>query len=170
MEVPTLFRLIDPEGVPRIVMFSGKAGGVRVAYSEDEGETWAPLQPINTPGPSYGGIVTMGSMVALKDGSYMALFHDDGRWLRDPPEHPEGKVFEVYKVVSSDGGLTWSQPEVVAKHPSAHLCEPGALRSPDGKQIAVLLRENSRKLNSFVIFSDDRRPDLERAAGNCRVR
>ncbi len=28
-------------------------------------------------------------------------------------------------------------------------------RSPDGKQIAVLLRENSRKLNSFVIFSDD---------------
>ena len=155
MEVPTLFRLIDPEGVPRIVMFSGKAGGVRVAYSEDEGETWAPLQPINTPGPSYGGIVTMGSMVALKDGSYMALFHDDGRWLRDPPEHPEGKVFEVYKVVSSDGGLTWSQPEVVAKHPGAHLCEPGALRSPDGKQIAVLLRENSRKLNSFVIFSDD---------------
>ena len=155
MEVPTLFRLIDPEGVPRIVMFSGKAGGVRVAYSEDEGETWSPLRPINTPGPSYGGIVTMGSMVSLKDGSYMALFHDDGRWLRDPPEHPEGKVFEVYKVVSSDGGLTWSQPEVVAKHPSAHLCEPGALRSPDGKQIAVLLRENSRKLNSFVIFSDD---------------
>ena len=53
------------------------------------------------------------------------------------------------------GGLTWSQPEVIAKHPVAHLCEPGALRSPDGKQIAVLLRENSRTLNSFVVFSDD---------------
>ncbi len=37
----------------------------------------------------------------------------------------------------------------------AALCEPGALRSPDGKQIAVLLRENNRKYNSFVIFSDD---------------
>ena len=155
MEVPTLFRLVDPAGVPRIVMFSGKAGGIRVAYSEDEGETWSPLQPIDTPGPSYGGIVSMGSMVALKDGSYMAFFHDDGRWLRNPPEHPQGKVFEVYKVVSSDGGLTWSQPEVIVEHPVAHLCEPGALRSPDGKQIAVLLRENSRKLNSFVIFSDD---------------
>jgi hypothetical protein len=35
------------------------------------------------------------------------------------------------------------------------LCEPGAFRSPDGRQIAVLLRENGRKLNSFVIFSDD---------------
>ena len=155
MEVPTLFRLIDSEGVPRILLFSGKAGGIRVAYSEDEGDTWSPLRAISTPGPSYGGIVAMGSMVELTDGTYMALFHDDGRWLRNPPEHPEGKRFEVYKVLSSDGGLTWSQPEVIAKHSVAHLCEPGALRSPDGKQIAVLLRENSRTLNSFAIFSDD---------------
>ena len=68
---------------------------------------------------------------------------------------PDGKQFKVYKVVSRDGGLSWSQPEVIAEHPVAHLCEPGAVRSPDGKQIAVLLRENSRRLNSFVIFSDD---------------
>ena len=154
-EVPTLFRLIAPDGTPRILMFSGKGGGIRVAYSEDEGATWSPLGPLRTPGRSYGGIVAMSSMVELRNGSYMAFFHDDGRWLRDPPEHPEGKRFEVYQVVSADGGLTWSQPEVIAKHPVAHLCEPGALRSPDGKQIAVLLRENSRQLNSFVIFSDD---------------
>ncbi|MGD8239334.1 MAG: sialidase family protein, partial [Armatimonadota bacterium] len=32
---------------------------------------------------------------------------------------------------------------------------PGAVRSPDGKQIALLLRENARKYNSFVMFSDD---------------
>jgi hypothetical protein len=37
----------------------------------------------------------------------------------------------------------------------AHLCEPGLIRSPEGRQIAVLLRENSRRFNSFVIFSDD---------------
>ena len=155
MEVPTLFRLHDPEGFPRILMFSGKAGGIRVAYSEDDGETWSPLRPIDTPGRGYGGIVAMGSMVELRDGSYMALFHDDGRWLRNPPEHPEGKRFEVYSVRSTDGGLSWSQPRVVAKHSEAHLCEPGVLRSPDGNQIAVLMRENSRTLNSFVIFSDD---------------
>ena len=165
MEVPTLFRLIDPEGVPRILLFSGKAGGIRVAYSEDEGDTWSPLRAISTPGPSYGGIVAMGSMVELRDGTYMALFHDDGRWLRNPPEHPEGKRFEVYKALSADGGLTWSQPEVIAKHSVAHLCEPGALRSPDGKQIAVLLRENSRTLNSFVIFSDDEGKTWSEPAG-----
>ena len=36
-----------------------------------------------------------------------------------------------------------------------HLCEPGAIRSPDGKQIAVLLRENSRRKNSYLIVSND---------------
>jgi hypothetical protein len=44
---------------------------------------------------------------------------------------------------------------VIVEHPTAHLCEPGAVRSPDGRQLAILLRENSRKLNSFVSFSND---------------
>ena len=35
------------------------------------------------------------------------------------------------------------------------LCDPGLVRSPDGKQLAMLLRENSREYNSFVSFSDD---------------
>jgi len=65
------------------------------------------------------------------------------------------RAFKVYKTVSTDGGLTWSAPEVIAAHPEAHLCEPGIIRSPDGRQLAVLLRENSRKFNSFLITSDD---------------
>ena len=44
---------------------------------------------------------------------------------------------------------------MIAEHPTAHLCEPGLIRSPDGDQIAVLLRENSRQMNSFLIVSDD---------------
>ena len=44
---------------------------------------------------------------------------------------------------------------LVAPHATAHLCEPGIIRSPDGKQLCVLLRENSRRKNSFVIFSKD---------------
>jgi len=44
---------------------------------------------------------------------------------------------------------------VIVDDPTADYCEPGLVRSPDGKQIAVLLRENSRKHNSAVIFSDD---------------
>lgn len=155
MEVPTLFRLVAPDGTARVLLFSGKAAGIRVAQSDDEGRTWSPLRPLATPGPPFGGIVAMSSVVERSDGAHMAFFHDDGRWLRDPPEHPGGGRFAVYKTVSTDGGQTWAQPVVVARHADAHLCEPGAVRSPDGRQIALLLRENSRRLNSFVVFSDD---------------
>ena len=44
---------------------------------------------------------------------------------------------------------------MICFHSSAKLCEPGAVRSPDGKEIAVFLRDNSRKYNSFVITSRD---------------
>ena len=63
--------------------------------------------------------------------------------------------FTVYSVRSRDGGLTWGELKPVCTHESASLCEPGVVRSPDGRQLAMLLRENSRKFNSFVCFSDD---------------
>ena len=146
-EVPTIHRVIDPKGTKRLIMFSGLYP-IRMAVSEDDGKTWTPLKSIG----DFGGIVVMASVVHLKNGDYIALFHDDGRFL-----HNAGKrtKFQVFKIISKDGGLTWSEPEVIAEHPTAHLCEPGALHSPDGKQLAILLRENSRKLNSFVSFSND---------------
>jgi hypothetical protein len=149
-ETPTIHRVEDASGQKRLILFSGLYP-IRTAVSEDDGKTWGELKPIG----EFGGIVAMGSVVALKTkGHYMALFHDDGRFFtKDAKRKVAG--FRVFKTVSTDGGLTWGKPEVIATHPKAHLCEPGAIRSPDGKQIAVLLRENSRKLNSFVIFSDD---------------
>lgn len=146
-EVPTLYRVVDRQGTKRLIMFSGLYPN-RMAVSEDDGETWTPLKPIG----DFGGVVSMSSVVLLKDGRYMALFHDDGRFLR---EKKTRKKFRVYKTLSSDGGLTWSQPEVVTEHPKAHLCEPGVVRSPDGAQLAMLMRENSRQFNSFVAFSND---------------
>jgi hypothetical protein len=146
-EVPTLYRVIDSQGRKRLIMFSGLYP-IRMAVSEDDGTNWTPLRPIG----DFGGVVAMASLVRLKNGDYMALFHDDGRFL-----HGAGKMtkFQVFKTISKDGGLNWGQPEVITEHPEAHLCEPGAIRSPDGKRIALLLRENSRKYNSFVIFSND---------------
>ena len=146
-ETPTIHRVIDPQGKKRLVLFSGLYP-IRKSVSEDDGHTWTPLEPIG----DFGGIVAMASVERLKNGDYLALFHDDGRFL-----HAGGRPgrFRVYKTISHDGGLTWGPPEVIAEHPTAHLCEPGLIRSPDGRQIAVLLRENSRKYHSFVIFSDD---------------
>ena len=64
-------------------------------------------------------------------------------------------VFTLFKTFSKDGGLTWSYPEALFARSDVHLCEPGIIRSPDGKQLCVLLRENARRRNSFVIFSND---------------
>ncbi len=149
LEVPTIHRVVDPEGIKRLILFSGLYP-VRLSVSEDDGRTWTPLNPVG----DWGGIVTMSSVLAVGEepGRYMALFHDDGRFLRNTGRRDR---FFVYKSLSEDGGLTWSKPEPIATHTSAYLCEPGAIRSPDGRQIAVLLRENSRRYNSFLITSDD---------------
>jgi hypothetical protein len=155
MEVPTIFPIIDNKDSSKLVLFSGKSTSIRMATSEDNGKTWTPLKSIG----NWSGIVTMSSIVKLKDGNFMALFHDnninDFLPLPRKGQNEQAKVVKVYKTISSDGGLNWSYPELIAEHASAHLCEPGAFRSPDGKQIAVLLRENSRQFNSFVIFSND---------------
>jgi hypothetical protein len=150
-ETPTIHRVVDQNGKKRLILFSGLKP-IRMAISEDDGATWSELAPI----ADYGGIVPMGSVVALNDapGHYLALFHDDGRFMNEP-YRPSPNGFFVYQIDSRDGGLTWSEPKVVAHRPDAHLCEPGAVRSPDGKTIAVLLRENSRKRNSFLITSTD---------------
>jgi len=149
LEVPTLHRVVDANGKKRIIMFSG-LHPIRMAVTEDDGANWSELAPIG----NFGGIVTMGTVVDLKTpGHYLAFFHDDGRYIRGAPA--KAWRFWVYTTLSKDGGLTWSAPTPIAMLPDANLCEPGALRSPDGKQIAVLLRENSRKYNSFVIFSND---------------
>ncbi len=167
LEVPTLHRVVDAADKKRLILFSG-LHPIRMAVSEDDGASWSELEPIG----DFGGVVTMASVLALETpGHYLAFFHDDGRFLRGgevekyrikSPHDPDYSSstalpwrFWVYTCLSKDGGLTWSVPAPIAMLPDANLCEPGALRSPDGKQIAVLLRENSRKYNSFVIFSDD---------------
>lgn len=148
-EVPTIHRVIDADGRKRLIVFSGLYP-IRMAVSEDDGEHWSELKAIG----DFGGIVAMGSVLAVqKPGHYMAFFHDDGRFIRGAPAKPWR--FWVYSTLSKDGGLTWSTPTPIAMRPDVDLCEPGVVRSPDGKQIALLLRENRRQRNSFVIFSND---------------
>lgn len=149
-ETPTIHRVVAADGTKRLIMFSGLYP-IRMAKSEDDGQTWTPLEKIG----DFGGIVAMGSVVALQPerGNYLALFHDDGRFL-----HNAGKatgVMTLLKTFSKDGGLTWSAPETIYQSADMHVCEPGAVRSPDGRQIAVLLRENLRRAPSQIIFSDD---------------
>lgn len=149
-EVPTLHRVVDANGKKRIIMWSGLYPA-RLAVSEDDGETWSELKPVG----DWGGIVVMGFVEALNTGKghYLAMFHDDGRFFTRSGQRSD--TFKLYKTFSTDGGRTWSLPDVVYQSSEIHLCEPGCIRSPDGTRMAVLLRENARRNNSHIIFSND---------------
>ena len=160
LEVPTIFRTVDPQGKKHLILFSGLYPA-RLAHSEDDGLTWSELEPAG----DWGGVVVMASMEPLKTGKghYMALFHDDMRFMtsngqelyREDRKTNDKVLFTLYKTFSRDGGLTWTKPEAILAGRDMNLCEPGMLRSPDGKTIAVLLRENARRVNSQIIFSND---------------
>ena len=151
-EVPTLHRVIAPDGKKRLIMWSGLYPA-RLAVSETDGAAWSELRAVG----EWGGIVVMGFVEPLStgDGHYLAMFHDDGRFFAEGGKRANPVVFTLYKTFSRDGGLTWSTPEAVWQGSDVHLCEPGCIRSPDGKQLAVLLRENARRKNSHIIFSND---------------
>ncbi len=151
-EVPTLHRVTDAQGKKRFILFSGLYP-IRMSVSEDEGRSWSELAPIG----DFGGIVTMGCHFPVRNspGYYVSLFHDDGRFIREGSKRMDPTVMTLYQTESKDGGLTWGQPEAIFSSSEIHLCEPGVIRSPDGKQLAVLLRENRRKKNSHIIFSSD---------------
>jgi len=137
-EVPTLHRVIDAGGRKRIIMWSGLYPA-RLAVTEDDGQTWSELE----------------KAVKTGSGHYVALFHDDGRFFTEKGSRENPVRFKLFKTFSTDGGLSWSFPEVVYESTEVHLCEPGIVRSPDGQQLAVLLRENRRVKNSHIIFSND---------------
>ena len=147
-ETPHIYRVADEDGVSRLILFSSLYP-IRMSISEDDGTTWSELVPIG----EYGGIVGMSDLIETGKGCYTAFFHDDGRFINNSGKATN--LFYIYAVDSKDGGVTWSAPRAVAHDPSVHLCEPGLIASPDGSRYAMLLRENSRKKNSHICFSDD---------------
>ncbi len=122
--------------------------------SEDDGKTWRELPPIGGPiskTDPFRCIMTFSSIVRLKDGSSLGLFH------RGSGIGEEGTL-QVLQSITRDGGFTWSPPTVVCdgtKLDGKHPCEPYVFRSPDGNELCCLMRENRRSGTSLVMFSGD---------------
>ena len=159
-EVPTIHKVYDASGQERLIMFTGLYPA-RMAISEDKGHSWLPYQALG----DWGGIVVMGDLIPIKNhpqdgefapGKYMAFFHDDGRFISGSNEiYRDPEKFVLYKTTSVDGGVSWSIPETIWEDSLRFICEPGLVRSPDGTELAMLLRENSRRYNSQIMFSGD---------------
>ncbi len=154
LETPTIHRVIDHAGHRRLIVWSG-LHPARLAISEDDGASWTPLQPA---GP-WGGIVVMASLEPVRawPGRYLAWFHDDGRFFTPSPNPTTNTppVFRLYQVESGDGGRSWGAPRELFASSEVHLCEPGAVRSPDGQRLLLLLRENARRRPSHAMTSTD---------------
>ncbi|MBI1346970.1 exo-alpha-sialidase [bacterium] len=145
---PSIYRMVDPQGQERLWVFSaalGKRGGPGMPsiMSADGGKSWTEMPPLN-----YPCVMTFSSVVRLKDGRYLGLYHKG-------PDGADRSPLEVLQTITADGGLTWSPPHTVAKVEGKDPCEPFVFRSPDGSELCCLLRENKHKGRSLVMFSRD---------------
>jgi hypothetical protein len=145
---PSIYRIVDPAGKARLWVFSaalGKRGGAGMPsiMSEDDGKTWKEMPPLNFP-----CVMTFSSVVRLKDGRTLGLYHRG-------PGGADKSPLVTLQTITSDGGFTWSEPRIVAEVAGKNPCEPYVFRSPDGKELACLLRENTHKGRSLMMFSQD---------------
>lgn len=145
---PSIYRMTDSAGKERLWVFSaalGKRGGPGMPsiMSEDNGKTWKELPPLGFP-----CVMTFSSIVKLNDGRYLGLYHKG-------PDGKDKAPLEVLQTITADGGFTWSQPKVVAAVEGKNPCEPFVFRAPDGVELCCLMRENTHKGRSLVMYSHD---------------
>ncbi|MFC5457832.1 sialidase family protein [Prosthecobacter fluviatilis] len=148
LNCPSIYRMTDPVGKERTWVFSAAKGtrkgpGMPSIMSEDGGATWKEMPPLGFP-----CVMTFSSIVRLKDGAYLGLYHRGPGGADKPP-------LEVLQTITADGGFTWSEPQVVAAVQGKNPCEPFVFRSPDGAELCCLMRENTHKERSLMMFSHD---------------
>lgn len=140
---PCLHRLVDTSGTARLFVFAGR-GDMTQSVSLDQGKTWSPMKK-----NGLKCIVAPITILPIKNGTeHLAIYHRGAGDHDRPP-------LKIWQATSADGGLNWENQRMVAAVEGANPCEPFLLRSPDGKQIMCLMRENARRLNSLVMVSDD---------------
>ena len=142
---PCIFRMRDSKDVERLFVFAGR-GKHHSAMSEDGGTTWTPMKETGLFKP--GGNT---AIIPIDHGRRHLLLMQRGPTDAPRDEMPNA----VWQAVSSDGGLTWKDYRKVCEVQGAVPCEPDLIRSPDGKQIACIMRENSRRFQSLVMFSNN---------------
>lgn len=160
---PSIYRLVGPDGKARLWVWSEAKQrpqdkptdyhtcrydfetAMPSVVSEDEGYTWREMPPL---GSDFRCVMTFASIVQLKDGSYLGLFHRG-------PGNRDRSPLTVWASVTRDGGFTWSTPRLVAQKPYKDLCEPYVFRSPDGTELCCILRENLGTGNAMVMWSKD---------------
>jgi hypothetical protein len=141
---PALHRLTGPDGTARLFCFAGGLDWSRKgqppypmhqSVSEDDGETWTPMAPNGVEGE-----VPPKTILSFEEGHRLVMWSDLPGF--------------VVQSESADGGLTWSAARRILRVPD-RWAQPCVIASPDGKSLAMLMRENSRRHHSLISFSED---------------
>lgn len=136
---PSLYRMMDMRtGKIRLWVFSAYPQMPRI-MSEDGGRTWTELEPLG-----LDCVMTFSSVVRLSDGNYLGFYH-----------RRKGDSLVVLQTRTEDGGMTWSEPIVIADVEGKKPCEPFTFRSPDNRELCCLMRENTHQGRSLMMFSRD---------------
>jgi BNR repeat-like domain len=145
---PSIYRLSDPQGVARLFVFAGRGpdGSMHQSQSTDNGATWTPMTSTG-----LKCIMPFCTIVPIENGAKLLAQTNIVR----PHETVEKASNVVAQSLSSDGGLSWSPWQIVADIPGLGPCEPAIVRSPSGKQLLCLMRENARKAGGLYMTSDD---------------
>lgn len=129
------------------------AGGVPLysSISVENEERFYDLRPVT----SFGAYRITG-LQQLRDGRLMALFHDDGRFIFDNEDNIKLRKSAIYKIYSSDGGKTWSEPVMALKHNLYGLYDAAVFRSPRKRDKELIMITSERATGaSYISFSEN---------------
>lgn len=145
---PTIWRLTDPRGVARLIVFAGQGadGKMQQSHSRDGGRTWTPMVSIG-----LECVMPFCTVVPIAGGKKLLGLTN----IRRPGETKEARSNVVAQSISTDGGLSWTPWRVVLDLPGLKPCEPWLVRSPDGKQLLCLMRENQKRVAQFMTSDDE---------------
>ena len=142
--LPMVHHLVGPDGKGRLFIWDrGPDDRMIQSVSEDNGRTWSPMRE--------------NGLTGCIEPSMNVVSYDNGRkhlmWFTDWTP-------SVHQATSRDGGLTWQQqPDVIDTSAvrGVKMIEPGVVRSPDRKQLLMLIRDFAKggKYNSLYALSDD---------------
>lgn len=153
---PAFYTLKDPDGKERIISYVSRGPAGFKMYrtvSEDNGNTWSPFRHVpvvGNGGTLSADVMPFTSIVPIENGKKLLGVTNTRR------PYEGGLTNILVQSISEDGGLSWSHWRFILDLGDPFIpCEPEIIRSPDGKQLLMLIRENNSDFNSWIMLSDN---------------
>lgn len=155
---PPLYLLKDPQGKERILTYANRTPygyKMGVAYSEDNGDSWTPFAPVMVAGTKdtlKADVMPFTAIIPIQNGKrLLGLTNMRSPYFKNNLKKKTNIVVQSY---SDDGGISWTQWRTILDLGEENLpCEPEVIVSPDGKELLMLIRDNNRNNNSWMMTS-----------------